>query len=70
MRNNTKHNINEDYLQSLTESERTKQMSEWSASEWQQYYCPSGTISLDEAMDYLKNKALKIVAEKYGSNLQ
>ena len=66
----TKHNLNENYLQSLTESEREKQMSEWSASEWQQYYCPSGTISLEDAMDYLKNKASKIVAEKYGSDLQ
>lgn len=28
-----KHNLNENYLQSLTEAERVKQMSEWSASE-------------------------------------
>ena len=61
-----KHNLNESYLQSLTEEERVRQMSEWTSSEWQEYYCPEGVISLDDAMDYLKNKALKIVEDKYG----
>lgn len=66
MSNKITHNLNESYLESLTEEERIRQMSEWSASEWQQYYCPSGTISLDEAMDYLKNKVTQIIQEKYG----
>ena len=64
-----KHNLNEEYLQTLTEEERTRQMKEWSATEWQQYYCTNGTISLDEAMNYIKNKAHQIIREKYGSSI-
>lgn len=43
-----KHNLNEAYLQSLTEDERNRQMSEWTPDEWKQYLCPNGTISLEE----------------------
>ena len=43
-----KHNLNESYLQSLTEQQRIDKMKEWSASEWQQYYCPNGTMTLEE----------------------
>lgn len=64
-----KHNLNEEYLNSLTEEERIRQMSEWTASEWQQYYCPNGTITLDEAMEYLTNKACQLIKEKYGYNI-
>lgn len=67
--NKGKHNLNESYLQSLTEQERIKQMSEWTPSEWQEYYCPNGTMSLEEVMSYIKNNASKIIAEKYGSNI-
>lgn len=67
MSNKIKHNLTESYLQSLTEEERVRQMSEWTPSEWQQYFCPDGTITLDEAMDYLKNKVTQIIQEKYGN---
>jgi Zn/Cd-binding protein ZinT len=70
MNNIEKHNLNESYLQTLTEEERVRQMSEWTPSEWQQYYCPNGTMTLDEVMDYIKNNASKIITEKYGSNIQ
>ena len=70
MNNKEKHNLNESYLQTLTEEERVRQMSEWTPSEWQQYYCPNGTMTLDEVMDYIKNNASKIITEKYGSNIQ
>ena len=43
-----RHNTTESYLLSLTEEQRINEMKEWSASEWQQYYCPYGTISLEE----------------------
>jgi len=43
-----KHNLNESYLQSLTEEERINEMKEWSASEVQQYLCPNGTMSAEE----------------------
>ena len=69
MNNKEKHNLNESYLQTLTEEERVRQMSEWTPSEWQQYYCPNGTMTLDEVMDYIKNNASKIITEKYGSNI-
>lgn len=65
--NKVKHNLNKSYLQSLSEEERIRQMSEWTIEEQEQYFCPNGTITLDEAMEYLKNKAYQIVKEKYGS---
>lgn len=43
-----KHNLTEEYLQSLTEEERIRQMSEWTPSEWQQYLCPNGTMTIEE----------------------
>lgn len=67
--NKGKHNLNESYLQSLTEQERIKQMREWTPSEWQEYYCPNGTMSLEEVMSYIKNNASKIIAEKYSNNI-
>ena len=46
--NKIKHNLSESYLQSLTEQQRIDEMSQWSSSEWKQYYCPNGTMSLEE----------------------
>lgn len=66
--NKGKHNLNESHLQSLTEQERIKQMSEWTPSEWQEYYCPNGTMSLEEFKSLLYNKVDKLILEKYGSN--
>jgi hypothetical protein len=66
--NKGKHNLNESYLQSLTEQERIKQMSEWTPSEWQEYYCPNGTMSLEEFKSLLYNKVDKLILEKYGSD--
>ena len=63
-----KHNLNESYLQSLTEEQRIAEMKEWSASEWQQYYCPNGTISLEEFFQALYNKVDEMILEKYGSD--
>ena len=40
-----KHNLSKEYLDSLTEEQRINEMSEWSAEEWGNYYCPEGTIS-------------------------
>ena len=56
-----KHNLNENYLQSLTENERVRQMSEWSVEEQEQYFCPNGTIIIDEfrAIDH------RIINEEY-----
>ena len=43
-----KHNLSKGYLDSLTEEQRINEMSEWTASEWREYLCPEGTISLEE----------------------
>ncbi len=42
-----KHNLNEEYLNSLTEEQRIDEMSEWSAEEWGNYYCPEVLRVLD-----------------------
>ena len=66
--NEMKHNLSESYLQSLTEQQRIEEMSQWSASEWQQYYCPNGTITLEEFRQKLYNKVDELIFEKYGGN--
>ena len=63
-----KHNLTESYLQSLTEQQRINEMKEWTASEWQQYYCPKGTISLEEFRQILTEKVDELILKKYGSN--
>lgn len=62
MKNNKiRHNLNESYLNSLTEEERDIQMKEWSATEWQQYLCPNGTITSDEFLSL----GYKLINEEY-----
>jgi len=63
-----KHNLTESYLQSLTEQQRINEMKEWTASEWQQYYCPKGTISLEEFRQILTERVDELILKKYGSN--
>ena len=60
-----KHNLSESYLQSLTEEERDKEMSQWTASEWEQY-CPNGTMTLEEFRQEIYNKIDEIILKKYG----
>lgn len=45
---NKKHNLNEEYLNSLTEEELDAEMDEWTASEWVKYHCPEGTMTMEE----------------------
>lgn len=56
-----KHNLNEEYLKSLTEEELSKEMDEWNSDEWEQYYCPEGTISLEE----FRALGHKMIEEEY-----
>lgn len=63
-----RHNLNESHLQSLTEEQRITEMKEWSASEWQQYYCPNGTVSAEFFFEKLNKRVQEMVSEKYGSN--
>ena len=62
-----KHNLSESYLQSLTEQQRIEEMKEWSASEWQQYLCPNGTMTLEEFRQKLHQRVDEMILEKYGS---
>jgi len=41
-------------------------MRQWTASEWRQYYCPNGTMSLEEFRQELYNKVDEMILEKYG----
>lgn len=36
-------------------------MNEWSPAEWQQYYCPNGTMTLEE----FRAKGHQIIKEEY-----
>lgn len=63
-----KHNLNESYLQSLTEQQRIEEMKEWSASECQQYLCPNGTMTLEEFRQKLHNRIDELILQKYGSD--
>ena len=62
------HNLSEEYLQSLTEEERIRQMSEWTPNEWQQYFCPNGTITLEEFRKALYKKVDEVMINKYGED--
>ena len=67
MKKSKKHNLSESYLQSLTEEQRDKEMSEWTTSEWEQYYNPSGeTMTLDEFRQEIYNKIDEIILKRYG----
>ena len=56
-----KHHLSEEYLQSLTEEERVRQMSEWTIEEQERYFCPNGTMTLDEFLELVR----KIITEEY-----
>ena len=50
---NKKHNLDEAYLNSLTEEELDAEMDEWTASEWVKYHCPEGTMTMEEFYNYV-----------------
>lgn len=59
--------ITEEYVNSLTESELLNEQANWTAAQWQQYLCPNGTITIDEAFDYLTKITMEKWNKKYGS---
>lgn len=44
--------ITEEYVRSLTASELLKEQQTWTATQWQQYLCPNGTMTLEEVVEY------------------
>lgn len=61
MAKKVKHNLSEEYLSSLSDEERTRQMEEWTATEWGQYYSPNGTMTSEE----FRELGHKIIDEEY-----
>lgn len=49
---NKKHNLNEAYLNSLTEDQRIAEMEKWTPEEVAAYLCPQGTVTLEEFREY------------------
>ena len=47
-----KHNLNEDYLCSLSEDELINEMKEWNANEQVSYLCPNGVMTIEEFRNY------------------
>jgi len=64
--NTITHNLDQDYLQSLTQEERLRQMSEWMPAEWKQYHCPNGTMTIEEFRDSIYKRVDEIIFQKYG----
>lgn len=56
-----KHNLNEEYLNSLSDEERTKEMSEWTAAEETEYLCPNGVMTIEE----FRALGHKLIDEEY-----
>jgi hypothetical protein len=56
-----KHNLNESYLNSLSDDERINEMKEWSAEEQAQYLCPNGVMTMEE----FRALGHKIIDEEY-----
>ena len=46
------HNLSEEYLNSLSEEERLKEIQSWASEELVRHLCPDGVISLEEFRRY------------------
>ena len=58
---NKKHNLDEAYLNSLTEEQLDAEMKEWTDDEWVQYYCPNGTMTPDEFVEL----GISLISKKF-----
>ena len=56
-----RHNLSEEYLNSLTEEERTKDMQSWTPVEQFWYLCPEGVMPLEE----FRRIGIKMINEMY-----
>ena len=59
--------ITEEYIRSLSEEELLEEQKTWTVTQWQQYLCPNGTMTLEEFRQKLYNKVDEMIFEKYGS---
>ena len=44
--------ITEEYVNSLTERQLVEEQRNWTATQWKQYLCPNGTMTMEEAIQY------------------
>ena len=44
--------ITEEYIRSLSEEELLEEQKTWTVTQWQQYLCPNGTMTLEEVVLY------------------
>ena len=58
---NKKHNLNEEYLNSLTEEELDAEMDEWTSEDWANYHCPNGTMTPDEFVEL----GISLISKKF-----
>ncbi|MCQ2078061.1 MAG: hypothetical protein MJZ20_13725 [Bacteroidaceae bacterium] len=58
---NKKHNLNEAYLNSLTEEELDAEMDEWTSEDWANYHCPNGTMTPDEFVEL----GISLISKKF-----
>ena len=48
----TKKHIDADYLASLSEEERLEEMKSWTEEQIHEYFCPNGTVTVEEFREY------------------
>jgi len=56
-----RHNLNEEYLNSLSEENLMNEMKEWDAEEQAKYLCPNGVMTIEE----FRELGLKIINDEY-----
>jgi hypothetical protein len=56
-----RHNLNEEYLNSLSEEDLMNEMKEWDAEEQAKYLCPNGVMTIEE----FRELGLKIINDEY-----
>jgi len=51
--NHSEHNLSKEYLNSLSEEERTKEIQSWTPEELVRYLCPEGVMPIEELRKYV-----------------
>ena len=57
-------------MNALSEEELEEAKQNWTLDDWITYYTKDGVMTLDEAMNYLKETTYKLMREKYGSDFK
>lgn len=57
-------------MNALSEEELEEAKQNWTLDDWITYYTKDGVMTLDDAMNYLKETTYKLMREKYGSDFK